>query len=173
VSGRGPKKPTGPGQPYGGDDDQPTDVRMRSTLAGGLTGIPSVVDETDVRPADRTDQYEALSQREPHVGAALPTFLEAHLDVVSGPDAAGPFRLTMVRTIVGRGPSADVRLHDTKMSKRHATIFYTGGEFRIRDERSTNGTFLNGSKVIEYAIRSGDKLLVGDTLFRFRLDRQE
>ena len=59
--------------------------------------------------------------------------------------------------------------HDQRMSRSHASITYTGSEFRIRDEKSANGTFLNGSKVVEYAIRDGDKLLVGDTLLRFRV----
>jgi hypothetical protein len=166
LSGKGPTKS---GQPYEWDDDQPTDVRTRSTLIGGLTGIPSVVDETEQAPSDRTDQYEALSLREPHVGSVLPIFLEARLEILSGPDAGTPFEFTMVRTVIGRGADADLRLHDSKMSKRHASITYTGSEFRIRDERSTNGTFLNGSKVVEYALRDGDKLLVGDTLLRFHL----
>lgn len=180
MAGRRPTTPTDSGQPDDWDDREPTEVVPRSTLIEGLAvapspskGIQSLVDETDGSAGERTEQYEALSERgEPHVGAVLPNFLEAQLDVVSGPDAPSAFRLTMTGTVIGRGLSADVRVHDSKASKRHAIITYSGSEFRIRDEKSTNGTFLNGSKVSEYAIRDGDKLLIGDTLLRFRLVRQ-
>jgi pSer/pThr/pTyr-binding forkhead associated (FHA) protein len=80
--------------------------------------------------------------------------------------------LTTIRTLIGRGTDADVRIDDRRASRRHASIFYTGTEFRIRDEGSANGTLLNGSKVVEYAIRDGDELLVGDTTLRFRLRRR-
>jgi pSer/pThr/pTyr-binding forkhead associated (FHA) protein len=69
-------------------------------------------------------------------------------------------------------PDADVRLDDRRASRRHASIFYSGSEFRVRDEGSANGTLLNGSKVVEYALRDGDELLVGDTLIRIRFRRR-
>jgi pSer/pThr/pTyr-binding forkhead associated (FHA) protein len=60
-------------------------------------------------------------------------------------------------------------VNDPKASRKHASIFFTGSEFRVRDESSVNGTSLNGSKVVEYVIRDGDQLRVGDTVFTFRL----
>jgi pSer/pThr/pTyr-binding forkhead associated (FHA) protein len=71
--------------------------------------------------------------------------------------------------VIGRGSDADVRVDDPKVSRKHASIFYTGSEFRIRDESSINGTVLNGSRVVEYAIRDGDELVIGETLLRFRV----
>jgi hypothetical protein len=108
-------------------------------------------------------------KREKHVSAALPSFVDAYLDVTAGPSPRISHKLTMTRTVIGRGSAADLALQDTDVSKQHATVFYQDAEFRVRDEKSTNGTFLNGSKVVEYAIRDGDKILVGDTLLRFRL----
>jgi predicted component of type VI protein secretion system len=124
-----------------------------------------------VPEADQTDQYPVVSSRAPHTSAALPSFVEASLEIMSGPEPRSPFLLAMVETVIGRAPAADVRLQDMMMSKKHASLVYADGEFRIRDEKSSNGTFLNGSKVVEYAIRDGDKLLIGDTLFRFRVGR--
>jgi pSer/pThr/pTyr-binding forkhead associated (FHA) protein len=123
-----------------------------------------------VARADQTDEYPMLFARDLDLDEALPSFLEEpRLEVLSGPDEGVRFPLGRIRTVIGRGQSAHVRIRDTRMSKQHATILYSGSEFRIRDEKSTNGTFLNGSQVVEYAIRDGDKLLVGDTLLRFRV----
>jgi pSer/pThr/pTyr-binding forkhead associated (FHA) protein len=80
--------------------------------------------------------------------------------------------LTTIRTLIGRGAEADVRIDDRRASRRHASIFYSGSEFRIRDEGSANGTLLNGSKVVEYVLRDGDELRVGDSLIRIRLRRR-
>jgi pSer/pThr/pTyr-binding forkhead associated (FHA) protein len=98
----------------------------------------------------------------------LPEFLEVYLDVVGGPAVGAVHKLTRARTVIGRGAEADLRLSDRKLSRNHASIFYTGSGFRIRDERSANGTLLNGSLVVEYAIRDGDRLLIGESLLRFR-----
>jgi pSer/pThr/pTyr-binding forkhead associated (FHA) protein len=75
----------------------------------------------------------------------------------------------MIRTVLGRAGDVDILVNDRKASRRHASIFYSGSEFRIRDEGSANGTLLNGSKVGEYIVRDGDEVTVGDTVLRFRL----
>jgi pSer/pThr/pTyr-binding forkhead associated (FHA) protein len=66
------------------------------------------------------------------------------------------------------GADADVRITDRKVSRRHASVFYSGTDFRMGDEGSANGTLLNGSKVSEYVIRDGDTFVVGATQFRLR-----
>ncbi|MEO6419109.1 MAG: FHA domain-containing protein, partial [Polyangiaceae bacterium] len=86
--------------------------------------------------------------------APLPLDVRAYLEVKSGP-AVGPIELTMTRVVIGRANEADVRVVDSKTSRKHAEIFYTGQEFRIRDEGSANGTLLNGSRVVEYVLRDG------------------
>jgi hypothetical protein len=115
--------------------------------------------------SEETDPRIVLSLREPLADERLPRTVVARLILKSGLDRSHP--LIKVRSVLGRGHTADVRLDDRKASRRHASIFFTGAEFRIRDESSRNGTVLNGSRVVEYAIRDGDELLIGDTLFRF------
>lgn len=161
-----PKKPTGTGAGQDWDDDWPTDIKKGFASSSELEAAASAR-----APLDDTKQYPAGSKRpDPPPGAALPSYVVAYVDVLSGPDVTGqPHRLTMLRTVIGRGPEADLRIKDERMSRRHATIYYEGGEFRIRDEKSANGTFLNGSKVVEYAIRDKDKILVGDSRLQFHL----
>jgi RNase P/RNase MRP subunit p29 len=102
--------------------------------------------------------------------AAIPRDVRAWFDVASGP-AKGPIHLTMVRTEIGRGRQADVRIDDRKLSRKHATVTFTGQEFRIRDEDSGNGTLLNGSRVVEYALHDGDEVVVGGSALCFRMQR--
>lgn len=150
-------------------DEAPTEIRLPRPDASAAPSLPAP--PPNEFEAETTDEYPVVSQRAPHTDAVLPAFVEASLHVMSGPDTKGPYPLAMVDTLIGRGADAQIRVQDMMMSKRHATIRYVDGEFRVRDEKSSNGTFLNGSKVVEYAVRDGDKLLVGDTLFRFRIGR--
>jgi hypothetical protein len=102
--------------------------------------------------------------------AAIPRGVRAWLEVRSGPTVGeAPIHLTMVRTQIGRGRQADVLIEDRRLSRKHATILFTGLEFRIRDEGSGNGTFLNGSRVVEYALRDSDEVIVGGTTFEFHI----
>ena len=72
---------------------------------------------------------------------------------------------------IGRLPGLELVLPSHRVSKLHAEIFEAGGELRIRDLRSRNGTFVNHRPVIDAAIREGDILHLGD--FEFRIGRWE
>lgn len=69
-------------------------------------------------------------------------------------------------TRIGRSASADVRLDDPSVSRRHALVVWESGEeLRVLDDRSLNGIWLNGALVDWGTIADGDELLIG----RFRL----
>jgi pSer/pThr/pTyr-binding forkhead associated (FHA) protein len=167
-----PTKPGGPGAGYDWDDDWPTDVkdllRKQREQGGADVSVPKAAPV----PQGDTKRYPSAAKRLQAEGAALPSFLIAYVDVIGGPDAGTTHPITMVHTLIGRGPEADIRVRDESASRRHASILYAEGEFRVRDEQSSNGTFLNGSKVVEYAIRDRDKLLVGDSLLQFHLGKK-
>jgi pSer/pThr/pTyr-binding forkhead associated (FHA) protein len=42
-----------------------------------------------------------------------------------------------------------------------------GGAYLLRDEGSTNGTWVNGTKVRQHLLRDGDQVQVGDTVILF------
>lgn len=151
------------------DDDCPTDVLYPAEL-GVVVPLKLRVEtpSSSFEPEAEQTDVGPMPFLKPVTLAPLPPGVRAYLEVKSGP-AAGPIDLTMTRVVIGRGNNADVRVGDTKLSRKHAEIFYNGKEFRIRDEGSANGTLLNGSRVVEYRLCDGDELVVGLSSFVFRM----
>ena len=88
---------------------------------------------------------------------------------------ATPIPLERDVVTIGRALDADIRLNDSKASRLHAQISaelmdgLADKRFRVKDLGSTNGTLLNGQVVKEAVLTHGDKILIGDHLFRFEL----
>lgn len=68
---------------------------------------------------------------------------------------------------LGRDSANVVSLEDSYVSSRHARIEKKASGFFIKDMRSRNGTYVNGAKIQEAELRDGDRVLVGQTEFRF------
>ncbi|HET9162423.1 MAG TPA: FHA domain-containing protein [Solirubrobacterales bacterium] len=67
---------------------------------------------------------------------------------------------------IGRSATADVRLDDPSVSRRHALVVSEAGEpLRVLDDRSLNGILVNGEAVEWAKIDDGDELTIG----RYRL----
>jgi len=86
---------------------------------------------------------------------------------------AVPIPLERDEVTIGRAFEADVRLNDSRASRLHARITVDrneigqGDTYRITDLGSTNGTTLNGERITESILNDGDKIVIGDHLFRF------
>ena len=78
------------------------------------------------------------------------------------------FALTADVTHIGRGITADVRLDDHTVSARHALVVLRADRLRILDDRSTNGTFVNGRRVDEAELRDGDVVTLGRVVLAYR-----
>ncbi|MGH2896022.1 MAG: FHA domain-containing protein [Solirubrobacteraceae bacterium] len=70
-------------------------------------------------------------------------------------------------THIGRGLVADVRLEDAQVSRRHAILAVRGDGARILDDRSYNGTFVNGRRITAQPLSDGDVVRFGRAVFRF------
>lgn len=68
---------------------------------------------------------------------------------------------------IGRSESANLRIESTRVSREHAVIERDGPRYRVRDNGSTNGTFLNGQRMDESALEDGDMLVIADVGFSF------
>ncbi len=86
---------------------------------------------------------------------------------------AVPIPLERDQVIIGRALEADVRLSDFRASRLHARITSDTdpntqtATYRITDLGSTNGTMVNGEAVTEAILNDGDKIEIGEHLFRF------
>lgn len=83
------------------------------------------------------------------------------LIVRKGPQLGENFYLDGPRFSVGRDPSSDIFLNDMTVSRAHAVLTVVSGKVTVRDEKSLNGTYVNGVCVDEAALNDGDVLQVG------------
>jgi pSer/pThr/pTyr-binding forkhead associated (FHA) protein/tetratricopeptide (TPR) repeat protein len=95
----------------------------------------------------------------------------ARLDVVSGPGLAhSTYPIPARGLTLGRGETRDVVIPDPACSRHHCSVFFQQGQYVLKDMGSANGIFVNGERVEERVLQSGDVLTVGNTELRYVLD---
>jgi hypothetical protein len=62
------------------------------------------------------------------------------------------------RLVIGRAEGVDIRLEDAAVSKQHASIEVMGVDHILLDLESSNGTFVNGTRVMRHLLRHGDAI---------------
>ncbi|MHC4697235.1 MAG: ATP-binding protein [Planctomycetota bacterium] len=88
--------------------------------------------------------------------------------VLQGPDKGRTFATPDGPAIIGRD-AGQISLCDHSASRRHAEIRPDNGSWVLRDLNSSNGTFLNGQRVVtSVTLKHDDRIKVGDTLMVFR-----
>jgi FHA domain len=146
--------------------------RRGSGARGGISAMTTTTPEG--RAADSPDRRAAdLHPTEPLGAPCVQTPRVLRDGVVFEPPAPGRYlvieegnvaRLVALRRPImhiGRGFAADLQLEDQSVSRRHAIVVEHGGEMRILDDRSANGTFINGHRVAEATLRDRDVIRIG------------
>lgn len=90
-----------------------------------------------------------------------------HYLIVDSDDDCRIHELTDGVTRMGRAISSDLRLEDHTVSAKHAIVATTDTGVRLLDDRSTNGTFVNGERVVSHDLSSGDAILLGRVAISF------
>jgi len=94
------------------------------------------------------------------------------LEAVAGPATGKRIDIragTILR--IGRTGRADYALsEDGYLSSLHFAVEFDGTQCRVRDLGSSNGTFVNGSKVIEQIVQDGDSLSAGGSTFAIHFE---
>jgi signal transduction histidine kinase len=95
--------------------------------------------------------------------------------VIQGIDEGRQFDLSGPVLSVGRDASNSVHLHDTEVSRKHAEFRATldGSGYHVVDRGSANGIYVNGQKVADALLHSGDQVQIGQTVFVYSLGRDE
>ncbi len=75
--------------------------------------------------------------------------------------------------VVGRRPDCDVRVPQPGVSRRHCELVVRDDTLVVRDLGSSNGTYVNGTRVgEEAAVEPGTRLQVGPVILTVRIDGQ-
>jgi hypothetical protein len=111
-----------------------------------------------------TEQFDSLaciSSRDEHRAVAREAGEPGHCLQVRGP--AGVIRIPLECAVlhIGRGLTADLHLDDASTSRRHAIIIPQGSGHRILDDRSMNGTFVNGVRIEQMDLHDRDVIGLG------------
>jgi diguanylate cyclase (GGDEF)-like protein len=85
----------------------------------------------------------------------------------TGPAMGSRYPLGDSPMMIGRDDACDIRLGDESVSRRHASIEPEGVDYGIADMQSTNGTFVNGLRIVRQRLRDGDYLHIGNCICRF------
>ncbi len=95
----------------------------------------------------------------------------AALLVLAGWEIGQEIQLTEDSIIIGRAQDIEVTINQASVSRRHAQIERVREEgveaFQLTDMGSSNGTLINGVRQEKAFLRDGDKVQLGDVLFKF------
>jgi len=94
---------------------------------------------------------------------------EACLVEIYGPTLGRKYTLAAYETTIGRGENADIILEELdNVSRNHCSVLLKPDGVYLKDNGSTNGTYLNNVEVRgETNLRSGDLIKVGSAIFKF------
>jgi hypothetical protein len=79
------------------------------------------------------------------------------------------YPLAKSRTVIGRGTEADITVDDSGISRRHVEVLWDGTRAQANDLGSTNGSTLNGQRLVSAALETDSVIEMGHTRITFRL----
>jgi ABC transport system ATP-binding/permease protein len=91
------------------------------------------------------------------------------LVVEQGPSPGQEYPLSRLPVVIGRLPGVDILVEDTRISRQHARLSQRQDQIQIEDLGSSNGTFVNGERIVApHPLQDGDQIGLGQFL-RFRI----
>lgn len=161
-------------------------ANLRGLLRKVGVQVPEEPQEEAAAPSEPAPQVDPSicpfcgNKKDPATGACACSLESAAApstgDVGTGPRliatqgayAGNTYALEAETATIGRDETNTIALsQDNTVSRRHARITSSDGEFKIYDEGSSNGTFVNGVKVVEQVLHPGDEIQIGNTRLRF------
>ena len=132
--------------------------------AGQPSRNPTAPIRTPVPPADAAPTQMGPSPARPGSGPGNSNLATSMLKILR-PGSAGPPPPGSLT--VGRATDNDIVIPDVLASRHHATLIPTPGGTEIRDNRSINGTFVNGTRVDTALLNEGDVVTIGNIDLEF------
>jgi len=69
---------------------------------------------------------------------------------------------------IGRKKDCNIIFKYGMVSSSHASIRKSGMEYELVDDHSTNGTYVNGTRIISAVLKNGDKINIGEATLIYR-----
>lgn len=83
----------------------------------------------------------------------------------SGPTPGATYPLEGDQLVIGRDAVSNVAINDAEVSRKHARLTFQGGKYVIEDLGSTNGTFVNGQRLVSSTVlKPGDVISLGEQI---------
>ena len=94
----------------------------------------------------------------------------AKLVVLSAGMTGRTHELKVDKTTIGRVEDNTFQIAEPSVSSHHCEVLLRGSEVVVKDLNSTNGTYINGEKIAERAIKPGQILRLGQIEMRLETD---
>jgi pSer/pThr/pTyr-binding forkhead associated (FHA) protein len=116
---------------------------------------------------ERVDPVVCLDERVRRQATSVHPAAPGRYIEVQGTDETLLIALSEGVTHIGRGLAADLHLDESSVSRRHAILVHRRNGMRVLDDRSSNGTFVNGRRVVQADLQNGDVLVLGRVVLRY------
>jgi len=80
---------------------------------------------------------------------------------------AATIELTENLITIGRTDETSICIPDINISKRHGVLVRDGDSYQLHDFNSTNGTFVNGEKIMAVKLQDGASIRLGPVELRY------
>ncbi len=142
-------------------------------LVAGVAFLAFALARPHLKPQQATRDAGARArtptpQPTPSTGGAPLPDSQAELVALEGPERGQTFLLSIAETPIGRGSENSLQLAGFLVSRKHALIAYQDRQYTLYDRESANGTFVNGRRIAQHPLRSGDRIQIGPTVLEFR-----
>jgi hypothetical protein len=167
----------------GANSQIPTEIQnggngTKTTVIDGQETVAGNVRRNAVQPANRTvfgeTEFEAeMPDGTVKRGVSSPRTTRKLVGwlVTYSFDAMGvDYKIYEGRNIIGRDMDCNITVNDGMMSGKHATLLFRGGQYALKDEMSSHGTFVNDGNIgfETRMLQDGDVVCMGKTVFMVR-----
>ncbi len=101
----------------------------------------------------------------------ISTKQHAYLEIIGLEEENKRVELGEDGIIIGRSKRCEVQLKATNVSRRHARIGFHMEDYHIEDMNSTNGTYVNGIRVVKCVLRNHDQIEIGGVKMLFNEEK--
>jgi len=116
---------------------------------------------------ERFDPIACLDERVRHHAIPADPAAAGRYIEIQGPERTVMIPLSNAAMRIGRGLGAELHLDESSVSRRHAILVPRSTGARILDDRSANGTFVNGRRIQQADLHDGDVIVLGRVVLRY------